>query len=111
MERSISCKILFTNIQWMLQSHGDGMDFMVEIDRKYPDDMGGCYWLTARDLTDEHVVRNLLSKNWVDLSACEEALSKALIIFAATPKYDVRKLFDEVEQSDKATGIVRGYSD
>lgn len=91
-------QVLYRNNQWMVQDEPRGQ-FIVQINRDYPDDLEGSYWMRVRDvavkLPTDHRILHVCAKRWVDIDAFEEAVKAAFLLFGVRPDYDVAAEFKE----------------
>lgn len=80
-----------------------GEVFLSEIDKNYPDDTDGGYSIAARRLasatkTGHTEIFAICEKNWVDVSALEDAARKAFAFAAVKPNYNLDAAFADARR-------------
>lgn len=92
-------EILYRNHQWMVVRDPNEEVFLVEVDKNYPSDTQGGYWISVRNLAcagkdGRTEMYAICEKRWVDTEALEDAVRQVFARSGIKPNYDLDKAID-----------------
>lgn len=76
--------------------------FLVEVDKDYPSDTQGGYWISARNLAragkdGRTEMYAICEKRWVDATALEDAVRQVFAHSCIKPNYDLDKAIADAQ--------------